>query len=73
MTPSRRTPTKEHDLRMHLGVILMALQMISRSPTTPLTADQKELIDIMHRAAKSMQILLDKAHEGSKGSAAEKS
>jgi light-regulated signal transduction histidine kinase (bacteriophytochrome) len=61
MTPPRRTPTREHDLRMHLGVILMALQMISRPPTTPLTPDQQELIEILKRAAKAMEALLDKS------------
>jgi hypothetical protein len=59
MTPPRRTPSREHDLRMHLGVILMALQMINRPPTTPLQADQQELVDIMKRAAKSMEALLE--------------
>lgn len=59
MTTRRRTPTREHDLRMHLGVILMALQMISRPPTTPLHPDQQELIDIIKRATKSMQELLE--------------
>jgi signal transduction histidine kinase len=60
MTPRRRTPTRDHDLRMHLGVILMALQMVARPPTTPLTPDQQELINIIQRAAKSMEALLDK-------------
>jgi light-regulated signal transduction histidine kinase (bacteriophytochrome) len=59
MTARPQTPTREHDLRMHLGVVLMALQMLSRPPTTPLTADQQELIDIIQRATKSMQDLLD--------------
>jgi light-regulated signal transduction histidine kinase (bacteriophytochrome) len=73
MTPGRRSPTREHDLRMHLGVILMALQMMTRSPTTPLSDDQKELIDIISRAARSMQILLDQKSEGSgKAASAEK-
>ena len=58
MTARRRTPTRDHDLRMHLGVILMALQMISRPPSTPLSADQQELIDIIRRAAKAMEALL---------------
>ena len=44
---------------MHLGVVLMALQMLSRPPTTPLKADQQELIDIIQRASKAMQDLLD--------------
>jgi hypothetical protein len=44
---------------MHLGVILMALQMISRPPTTPLQPDQRELVDIIRRAAKAIQTLLD--------------
>ncbi len=55
---TRRAPNpipREHDLRMHLGVILMALQMLSRPPTTPLQADQQELIDIINRATKAMQ------------------
>ena len=60
MTSQRRTPTREHDLRMHLGVILMALQMISRPPNTPLSPDQQELIDIIKRAAKAMEALLEK-------------
>lgn len=59
MTTRRQTPTREHDLRMHLGVVLMALQMLSRPPTTPLQPDQRELIDIISRATKSMQDLLD--------------
>lgn len=59
MTTRRHTPTREHDLRMHLGVILMALQMISRPPTTPLHPDQQELIDIIKRATKSMQDILE--------------
>jgi hypothetical protein len=45
---------------MHLGVVLMALQMLSRPPTTPLQPDQQELIDIINRATKSMRDLLDK-------------
>jgi len=60
LTTRRKTPTWEHDLRMHLGVVLMALQMLSRPPTTPLHPDQQELIDIIKRASKSMQDLLDK-------------
>ncbi len=59
MTTGRRTPIAEHDLRMHLGVALMALQMLTRPPTTPLQADQQELIDILKRATKAMQELLD--------------
>jgi hypothetical protein len=43
---------------MHLGVILMAMQMIKRPPTTPLQADQLELMDIINRAAKAMEMLL---------------
>jgi hypothetical protein len=60
MTSRRRAPTRDHDLRMHLGVILMALQMISRPPTTPLSPDQQELIDIIKRAAKALESLLEK-------------
>ena len=37
----------------------MALQMISRPPTTPLHPDQQELIDIIKRATKSMQDILE--------------
>jgi light-regulated signal transduction histidine kinase (bacteriophytochrome) len=59
MTSRRLSPTRDHDLRMHLGVILMALQMITRPPTTPLQPDQQELIDIIRRAAKAIQTLLD--------------
>jgi light-regulated signal transduction histidine kinase (bacteriophytochrome) len=59
VTTRRHTPTREHDLRMHLGVIYMAVQMISRPPTTPLHPDQQELIDIIKRAAKSMQDILE--------------
>jgi len=59
VTTNRRTPPREHDLRMHLGVILMALQMLDRPPTTPLKPDQRELIDIVLRASKAMQELLD--------------
>jgi len=59
LTTSRQTPAREHDLRMHLGVILMALQMLSRPPMTPLQADQQELIDIIQRATKAMKDLLD--------------
>jgi light-regulated signal transduction histidine kinase (bacteriophytochrome) len=59
MTNRRRTPTRDHDLRMHLGVILMAMQMISRPPCAPLTSDQQELIEIIRRAAKAMETLLD--------------
>jgi hypothetical protein len=58
MSPGRRSPTRNHDLRMHLGVILIALQMISRPPTSPLTSDQQELIEIIRRAAKAMEALL---------------
>jgi hypothetical protein len=46
---------------MHLGVILMALQMVSRPPTTPLTPDQQELVDIIQRAANAMESILEKA------------
>jgi hypothetical protein len=66
MSPRGPTPTREHDLRMHLGVILIALQMVSRPPTTPLTADQQELIDIIKRASKAMQAVLDKPVPGPK-------
>lgn len=59
MTPRRRTPSRDHDLRMHLGVILMALQMISRPSAGPLTGDQRELIEIIQRAAKAMVSVLD--------------
>jgi signal transduction histidine kinase len=45
---------------MHLGVILMALQMLSRPPTTPITPDQQELLEIIRRAAKAMEALLDR-------------
>ncbi|MBN1439851.1 MAG: hypothetical protein JW929_10615 [Anaerolineales bacterium] len=44
---------------MHLGVILMALQMISRPSAGPLTGDQRELIEIIQRAAKAMVSVLD--------------
>jgi hypothetical protein len=57
--PPARKPSREHDLRMHLGAILMALQMLTRPPTEPLTADQQELVDIIQRAAKSLQTILD--------------
>jgi signal transduction histidine kinase len=60
MTSRPRIPTRDHDLRMHLGVILMALQMIARPPTTPLTPDQQEMIEIIKRAAKAMEALLQK-------------
>jgi hypothetical protein len=60
MTPRSRTPTREHDLRMHLGVILMALQMLARPAASPLPAEQQELIDIIRRAAKAMEALLEK-------------
>jgi hypothetical protein len=60
MTPGRRTPTRDHDLRMHLGVILMALQMVARPPAAPLSPDQQELVDIIKRAAKAMETLLEK-------------
>ena len=66
MKTRRRTPAREHDLRMHLGVILMALQMISRPPTTPLHPDQQELIDIIQRAVKSMQDILESPTSRSK-------
>jgi hypothetical protein len=39
----------------------MALQMVSRPPTTPLTPDQQELVDIIRRAAKAMESLLGKS------------
>jgi hypothetical protein len=61
MTSRRRAPSRDHDLRMHLGVILMALQMISRPPATPLSSDHQELFDIIKRAAKAMEALLDKS------------
>jgi hypothetical protein len=61
MTPRRRTPTRDHDLRMHLGVILMALQMVARPPTTPLSPDQQELVDIIKRAANAMESILKKS------------
>ena len=61
MMPRRRKPTRDHDLRMHLGVVLMALQMVSRPPTTPLTPDQQELVDIIQRAANAMESILEKA------------
>ncbi len=66
MTPRRRAPSRDHDLRMHLGVILIALQMISRPPTTPLTPDQQEFIDILKRAAKAMEAVLTKPEAGTK-------
>jgi hypothetical protein len=44
---------------MHLGVVLMGLQMLTRPPTTPLQADQQELIDIITRATNALQVLLD--------------
>jgi hypothetical protein len=44
---------------MHLGTILMALQMLTRPPTAPLSADQQELVDIIQRAAKSTLSTLD--------------
>jgi|WetSurMetagenome_2_1015567.scaffolds.fasta_scaffold503991_2 hypothetical protein len=59
MTTLPRSPSREHDLRMHLGAILMALQMLTRPPTEPLTADQQELVDIIQRASKSIQTILD--------------
>jgi hypothetical protein len=59
MTNSTRKPSREHDLRMHLGAILMALQMLTRPPTEPLTPDQQELVDIIQRAATSLQTILD--------------
>jgi hypothetical protein len=67
VTSRRRSPTRDHDLRMHLGVILMALQMISRPPTTPLAPDQLELVEIVKRAAKAMEALLDNPESGAKG------
>jgi hypothetical protein len=66
MTTRRRKPTRDHDLRMHLGVILMALQMVSRPPTTPLTPDQQELVDIIQRAAKAMESILEKPASAAK-------
>jgi light-regulated signal transduction histidine kinase (bacteriophytochrome) len=66
VTSRHRLPTRDHDLRMHLGVILMALQMLSRPPTTPLTPDQQELTEIVRRAAKAMEALLDKQGSGAK-------
>ena len=66
MTARRRTPTRDHDLRMHLGVILMAVQMISRPPTTPLSPDQQEFLDIIRRATKAMEGLLEKPESGPK-------
>ena len=66
MSVRRRTPTRDHDLRMHLGVILIALQMISRPPTTPLTPDQQEFIDILKRAAKAMEAILARPNPGLK-------
>jgi len=66
VTARRRDPTRDHDLRMHLGVILIALQMISRPPTTPLTPDQQEFIDILKRAAKAMESILAKPEPASK-------
>jgi hypothetical protein len=59
MTAPARKPSREHDLRMHLGTILMALQMLTRPPTEPLSPDQQELVDIIYRAAKSLQTILD--------------
>jgi light-regulated signal transduction histidine kinase (bacteriophytochrome) len=59
LTGKTQTPTWEHDMRMHLGVMVMALQMLTRPPTTPLQPDQKELIDIIQRATKSLQDLVD--------------
>ncbi len=61
-----RVPTRDHDLRMHLGVILIALQMVSRPPTTPLTPDQQEFIDILKRAAKAMEAILARPEPGPK-------
>ncbi len=61
MTPGRRTATRDHDLRMHLGVVLMAAQMISRPSFGPLTGEQRELIDIIKRAAKAMETVLDES------------
>ncbi len=66
MTLRHRAPTRDHDLRMHLGVILIALQMISRPPTTPLAPDQQEFIDILKRAAKAMEAILAKPETGPK-------
>jgi len=66
VTSRRCSPTRDHDLRMHLGVILMALQMISRPPTKPLAPDQQELADIIKRAAKAMEALLVKPETGTK-------
>jgi hypothetical protein len=66
VSPRRRPPTRDHDLRMHLGVILMALQMISRPPTTPLSPDQQEFLDIIRRATKAMEALLEKPESGQK-------
>jgi hypothetical protein len=66
VTLRRHTSTREHDFRMHLGVVLMALQMLSRPPTTPLTPDQKELTDIIRRAAKAMEAMLVKPGSGAK-------
>jgi light-regulated signal transduction histidine kinase (bacteriophytochrome) len=60
MTSRHRSPTRDHDLRMHLGVILMAVQMISRTPTNSLTPEQQEMTDIIKRAAKAMEALLEK-------------
>jgi light-regulated signal transduction histidine kinase (bacteriophytochrome) len=60
VTSRRRFPTRDHDLRMHLGVILMAVQMISRPPTNSLTPEQQEMTDIIKRAAKAMEALLEK-------------
>jgi len=51
---------------MHLGVILIALQMISRPPTTPLSPDQQEFLDIIRRATKAMEALLEKPESGQK-------
>ena len=66
MTLRRRSPTRDHDLRTHLGVILMALQMLSRPPTTPLAPNQQELVDVIRRAAKAMEALLDNPETGAK-------
>jgi len=66
VSPRRRPPTRDHDLRMHLGVILIALQMISRPPTTPLSPDQQEFLDIIRRATKAMEALLEKPESGQK-------
>jgi hypothetical protein len=73
LTTRRQTSTREHDLRMHLGVMLMALQMLSRPPTTPLHPDQQELIDIIKRATKSMQDLLENPPSSPRKKAASKS